>query len=72
MDVKEEIARQIEKLPPDAQNRVLQFVASLASPTRGTNGADLCQFASSLDAESAHQMTRAIEEECERIDTAEW
>ena len=72
MDVKDEIARQVGKLPLDAQNRVLQFVTSIAAATRGANGADLCQFAFSLDAESAQQMTQAIEEECERIDAAEW
>ncbi len=72
MDVKDEIARQVEKLPPAAQNRVLQFVTSLATTARGATGADLCQFAFSLDAESAQQMVSAIEEECERIDASEW
>src|ERR1035437_1920290 len=31
MDVKQEIARQVEKLPPETQEQVLRFVASLAS-----------------------------------------
>ncbi len=72
MDVKDEIARQVEKLPPDAQNQVLQFVTSLAAATRGADGATLCQFAFSLDTESAQQMINAIEEGCERIDASEW
>ena len=72
MDVKDQIARQVDKLPPDAQNQVLQFVTSLATAGRGANGADLCQFAFSLDAESAQQMTTAIEEGCEQIDASEW
>jgi hypothetical protein len=73
MDVREEIAKRVEKLSPDMQQRVLSFVASLAasSPT-GEIGAALRQFSSSLDSVSAQEMTRAIEEECERIDAGEW
>lgn len=73
MDVKQEIARQVEKLPPETQEQVLRFVASLASsaPT-GEKGANLRQFASSIDSVSAGQMIQAIEAECERIDADEW
>jgi hypothetical protein len=49
--------------------RVLRFVASLAgSAPKGEHGAAMRQFASSLDAVSARQMTQAIEEGCERAD----
>jgi predicted DNA-binding protein len=73
MDVTEEIARQVENLPPEMQERVLRFVASLtASTPAGENGARLRQFSSSLDAASARQMRQAIEEECERVDASEW
>jgi hypothetical protein len=72
MDFKNEIAREVEKLPPNAQNRVLQFVTSLAAAAHGTDGATLCQFAFSIDTESAQQMTNAIEEECERVDAKDW
>ena len=68
MDVGQEIARQVEKLPPESQERVLRFVASLAaSAPAGENGANLRQFASSIESVSAGQMIQAIEEECERI-----
>jgi hypothetical protein len=73
MDVGQEIARQVEKLPPETQARVLRFVASLArSAPAGEKGANLRQFASSIDPISAGQMIQAIEEGCERVDAAEW
>jgi SOS-response transcriptional repressor LexA len=71
MDVRIEIARQVEKLPPDRQNQVLQFVNSLAAEA-GVSGATMRQFAFTLDAESARQITRAIEEGCEQVDVSEW
>jgi hypothetical protein len=71
MDVRQEIARRVEKLPPESQEQVLRFAASLpASAPAGEKGADLRQFASSIDSVSAGQMVQAIEEECERIDAA--
>jgi len=73
MDVRQEIARQVEKLPPETQEQVLRFVASLsAAAPAGENGASLRRFASSIDSVSAGQMIQAIEEECERIDAGEW
>ena len=73
MDVRQEIAKQVEKLPPETQEQVLRFVASLAAAApAGEKGANLRQFASSIDSVSAGQMIQAIEEECERIDAGEW
>src|ERR1039458_2293797 len=72
MDVRQEIAKQVEKLPPETQEQVLRFVASLAARApAGEKGANLRQFASSIDSVSAGQMIQAIEEECERIDAGE-
>jgi hypothetical protein len=73
MDVRQEIAKQVEKLPPERQEQVLRFVASLdVRAPAGEKGANLRQFAASIDSVSAGQMIRAIEEECERIDAGEW
>ena len=73
MDVKQEIVKQVERLPPDMQDQVLRFVASLsAAGPAGERGAALRQFSSSLDPLSARQMIQAIEKECERIDAADW
>ena len=73
MDVRQEIARQVERLPLETQEQVLRFVASVAaSAPAGEKGANLRRFASSIDSVSAGQMIQAIEEECERIDAGEW
>jgi hypothetical protein len=73
MDVTQEIAKQVEKLPSDMQEQVLRFVASRSTSTlAGGNGARLRQFSSSLDSVSAQQMRQAIDEECERVDASEW
>ena len=73
MDVRQEIAKQLERLPPETREQVLRFVTSLtASAPTGEKGANLRQFASSIDSVSAGQMIQAIEEECERVDAGEW
>jgi hypothetical protein len=73
MDVGQEIAKKVEKLPPDMQEQVLRFVTSLsASALKGENGAALRQFSSSIDSISAQQMIQAIDEECERVDAKDW
>ncbi len=73
MDVLQEIVRKVDKLPPDAQERVLRFAASLstAEPV-GEPGVNFLPFAGTIDAESLREMEEAIEEECERIDASEW
>jgi|HubBroStandDraft_1064217.scaffolds.fasta_scaffold268968_2 hypothetical protein len=72
MDVKREIAKKIDNLPPDLQAQALRFVSSLStSAPVGENGATLRQFSSFLDPLSGHQMIQAIEEECERVEAGE-
>jgi hypothetical protein len=71
--ISRETAKQVEKPPPGTQEQVLRFVNALtASAPVGEKGANLRQFASSIDSVPAGQMILAIEEECERIDTGEW
>ncbi len=71
MGARLEIARQVEKLPPETQEQVLRSVNSLAaSAPVGEKCANLRQFASSIDSVSAGQMIQAIEEECDRIDAS--
>jgi hypothetical protein len=73
MDVRQEIARKVDNLPPELQVQVLRFVASLStSAPVGENGEALLQFSSSLDSLSARQMIQAIEEECEQVEAGEW
>jgi ADP-dependent phosphofructokinase/glucokinase len=73
VDVKQEIARRIEALPIEMQERVLEFVSSLAAADRkGENGTVLRQFSSTLDAVSAREMSEAISKGCEQIDARDW
>jgi hypothetical protein len=73
MDIGAEIVKRIANLPPEMQEQVLRFTSALAASAQvGENGAVLKQFASSLDSVSAREMIEAIEEECERVDAAEW
>jgi hypothetical protein len=73
MNIGQEIARRVETLPAELQERVLRFVASLtASAQAGERGSGLRQFSSSLDSVSARQITQAIDEECERVDASQW
>ena len=73
MDIRQEIARQVEQLPPAMQEQVLRFVASLVTvPPIGERGGTLREFSRSLDAVSAKEMSEAIERECEQVDTSQW
>jgi hypothetical protein len=73
MNIAEEIARQVEQLPPAAQVKVLQYAASVSKGTpTGEKGSNLLQFANLLDSASAREMQEAIESECERVDARDW
>ena len=73
MDIREEIAKQVEQLPPLMQEQVLRFVASLrATEPAGEKGAALRMFSGSLDSASAQQISAAIERECEQVDNSQW
>lgn len=73
MNIGQEIAKRVETLPAELQERVLLFVASLiASAQAGERGSALRQFSSSIDSISAREMIQAIDEECERIDAGQW
>jgi hypothetical protein len=73
MDIRQEIAKQVEQLPPAMQEQVLRFVASLTTAAlTGEKGSALHQFSSSLDPISAQQMSEAIERGCEQVDSSQW
>jgi len=66
MNVKQEIARRVDNLPPDFRSRSSVCRSLDQSPPMGEKGSSLRQFSSSIDSLSARQMIEAIEEECER------
>jgi hypothetical protein len=73
MSVRSEIDERVAKLSPQLQEQVLHYISAL-EPLRkqGERGAELARFAGSLDGISALEMSRAIEEECERVDADHW
>ncbi|MEW6386297.1 MAG: hypothetical protein AB1491_02105 [Thermodesulfobacteriota bacterium] len=71
--VKQEIIKQLDRLPLELQYRVLNFAQELAlSRPKGVPGKQLLPFAGILRADEAAALTQAIEEGCERIDINEW
>lgn len=73
MNIQQEIAKQVELLPPPMQEQVLRFVESLThSAPVGVKGMDMLSLAGTLDPVSSREMREAIEDGCERIEYSEW
>ena len=72
MDLKTEIMRRVDKLPPELLAQLLSFAVGIGKPPAGEPGTNLLPFAGQLDATSAKEMTAAIETGCEGIDAREW
>jgi hypothetical protein len=72
--VKEQIARQVDKLTPEQQQALLDYAERLQSLPAGTPGEVLLEHMSDFNFEPGEvdEMMRAIEEGCERIDWDEW
>ena len=71
--LRDDLLEEIDKLPSEAQGKVLAFVRSLrAEPLEGTLGTDLARFAGTLPAEDAAEMLAAVEEDCRQIDHERW
>ena len=69
----EQVVEELKGLPDEQQRQVLEFARSLTISTpRGTPGRDLLKFVGTIPKESAELMRKAVEEDCERIDTNEW
>ncbi len=64
--IKQEIAKQLDRLPPELQRRVLDFTQALIlSLPKGVSGKQLTRFAGILEAEDARAIAQAIEAGCE-------
>jgi hypothetical protein len=67
------VVEEMEMLPLDLQQMVLDFVQSLqVTPLRGTPGKQLLQFAGFIPIEELNLMRSAIIASCERVDVNEW
>ena len=68
--IKDNLIGQINKLPHDLQLRVLEFVKTLTP--KGVVGESLLRFEGFIPADDLQLMSKAIEEDCEKVDISEW
>lgn len=75
LSLREEILNQIDRLTPDQQREVLDFVLSLEEGLpEGIPGRDMAARAIAINFphEDLEEISRAIEEDCETIDWESW
>jgi len=71
--IQNELLRQLERLSPNLQRRVVEFAAALSHTSeQGVPASRLLELAGTLPPEDADEMRRAIERDCERIDRNGW
>jgi hypothetical protein len=68
--IKDALVAQIDRLPYDLQLRVLDFAKALIP--EGVQGKSLLQFEGTIPADDLQLISKAIEENCERVDVSEW
>ncbi len=68
-----EVVHQMEHLPVDLQQQVLDFIKTLTvSVQRGVPGKKLLRFAGIIPPDDLKLMSQAIEQDCEQVDLNEW
>ena len=68
-----EVIEQLQKMPQNLQQQVLEFARSLAdSPVRGVPGSQLLRFAGTIPLQDIELMRQAIAQDCEQVDLNEW
>ena len=68
MSIVKGVVTQLETLPDDLQQQVLDFVKNLKG-RQVTPGMKLIQFAGAIPKHELQQMSQAIEEGCEQVET---
>ena len=69
----EKVNHQLEMLPDDVIDRILQFITTLKSQViKGVPGTKLMKFAGTISPEDAECMLEAVEQDCRRVDIDEW
>lgn len=68
--IKESLIAQVEKFPYDLQLRVLDFAKTLLP--KGVEGKSLLKFEGAIPLNDLELMSKAIEANCEKVDTSEW
>jgi hypothetical protein len=68
-----EIQERLAALTPEEQDRVLDYVRELSGePRRGEPGRNLLRFAGIWTEEEADEISRAIEDGCEKVNPDGW
>jgi hypothetical protein len=68
-----EVVQQMENLPTNLQQQVLDFIKKLTVSTQhGIPGKRLLQFAGIIPSDDLKLMSQAIEQDCEQVDLHEW
>ena len=71
--IKSKVVEQLETLPENLQQQVLEFVQALQiSARQGVPGKQLLKFAGAIPLGDLQLMRQAIEEKCEQVDLNEW
>lgn len=68
--LKDTLIAQIDKLPYELQVRMLDFTKSLVF--KGVKGEDLLRFEGAIPTDELELMSKAIEENCEKVDINGW
>lgn len=70
--LREELLRHFDALPPDLQQRLADEARDLARVQKGVPGSQLMHLVGIMDPADAAEMMAAIEEGCEQIDPDGW
>ncbi|MBA2278183.1 MAG: hypothetical protein H0W06_10520 [Chloroflexia bacterium] len=72
-DLKQDVLKNLDVLDSHDQRRVLDFTRALAVRRRSTGkGGAILALAGAFSPDDLAEMKRAIEEDCERVDEAQW
>ena len=71
-DIPSRINSELGELPPDAQQRVLEFVRSLKRLGTGMSVDTLLKHVGTIEPEEGRLMREAIEAGCEQVNLDEW
>lgn len=71
-DIPSQISIELGQLPPEAQQRVLEYVRSLRRIGTGVSVTALNKHIGSIDPEEGRLMIEAIEAGCEQVNLDEW
>jgi hypothetical protein len=73
LTIQNQLLQQVDQLTLEEQHRVLDFANSLSKMHPPTSRPKhFMELFGTLDPQSAEEMSRAIEEGCERIDPNDW